>query len=126
MKLSTGSSTIANYTPVVGGVPDRLWQDPTSGQPGEFGYNVMASTSGEVDQSFMNNTTNCNAGTNETYEQCWMAPSNVAETIINSTTANNTSTSTIKFKVAVPNNPSPVLPSGFYVATATLTALTNP
>lgn len=125
---STDASSpyIANYTPAVAGVPDYNFVTNSTGGAGEFGYTVMASTSGEVDPSFMNNTTNCNAGTNETVDRCWLNPTTTPETIINSTGENQSSTTTIKFKVAIPSNPSPAIPSGVYVATGTLTATVNP
>jgi hypothetical protein len=123
------SSYISNYTPASVGVPDFTWTDNTSGQAAEFGYTVRASTSNEVDPSFTHNGTTCGSGGTETDNRCWLNPtttSAAAETIINSTAANNSSTTTIKFKVAVPNSPSPSLPSGIYIATGTLTATTNP
>jgi hypothetical protein len=126
MKLNGSSSTINNYTPTATTAPDFQWVDNTSGQASEFGYTVRASTTGEVDPSFMNNGSACNTGSSETNDRCWQNPSSTPETIINSTLPNSSSTTTIKFKVAVPNNPSPALPTGFYVATGTLTATTNP
>jgi hypothetical protein len=47
-------------------------------------------------------------------------------TIINSTVPNSNSTTTVKFRVSVPSNPSPALPAAFYYATGTLTATVNP
>ncbi|MCF7816120.1 MAG: hypothetical protein K9M10_00650 [Candidatus Pacebacteria bacterium] len=127
MKLNNASSTISNYTPAVGGVPDYGWVDNSSGQAAEFGYTVRASTTSEVDPSFMSNgSTLCNTGTTESDNKCWLNPNNTPETIINTSGSVAGSTTTIKFKVAVPNAPSPALPSGFYVATGTLTAVTNP
>lgn len=120
------SAYISNYTPASGGVPDFTWVDNTTGQSAEFGYTVRASTTGEVDSSFMNNGSACAAGTTETNDRCWLNPTTTPERIINSTASNGSSTTTIKFKVAVPNAPSPALPSGFYIATGTLTATTNP
>jgi hypothetical protein len=127
MKLNGASSTINNYSQA-GADPDFAWQDNASGGAGEFGYNVSASSSADLDQSFKNDTSNCNAGSNMTADRCWATPSNVAEQIAftSAPTPAGGSTTTIKFKVAVPNAPSPSLPSGFYVATGTLTALTNP
>jgi len=122
---ATSSAFINNYSPAVINVPDYNWEDNTSGQAAEFGYTVRASTTGEVDPSFMNNSTLCNTGSTESNDKCWLNPSTTPEMIINSTASNGSSTTTLKFKVAVPSNPSPALPSGFYIATGTLTALTN-
>ncbi len=128
MKLNGASSTINNYTPASINVPDFAWVDNSSGQPAEFGYTVRASTTGEVDSSFRNNGSACNTGSSETDDRCWLNPTTTtaAETIVNTTGATSYSTTTIKFKVAVPSSPSPALPSGIYVATGTLTAVTNP
>lgn len=126
---ASSTAYIDDYTPATVGVPDFTWVDNSTGQAAEFGYTVRASTTNEVDPSFRDNGTLCNTGTNETNDRCWMSPtttSSAQETIINSPYSNVSSTSTIKFKVAVPNNPSPLLPSGVYVATGTLTAFTNP
>ncbi len=128
MKLNGASSTINDYSQV-GAAPDFSWQDNVSGGAGEFGYTVIASSSADLDPSFKNDTSNCNVGSNMTADRCWATPSEGAgEQIAITTTPTpaSGSTTTIKFKVAVPNAPSPSLPSGFYVATGTLTALTNP
>lgn len=128
MNRNNGASFISNYTPAstTGGVPDLTWVDNVAGGSGEFGYTVRASTTAEVDQSFMHNGTNCNAGSTEANDRCWANPSTTAERIVGSTAPVTFSTTTIKFKVAVPSNPSPILPSGVYVATGTLTIVGNP
>lgn len=128
MYASSSGAYINNYTPASTspGVPDFTWVDNSTGQAAEFGYTVRASTTSEVDLSFMNDGSACNAGTNETNDRCWLNPTTTPERIINSSAANTSSTTTIKFKVAVPNSPSPALISGIYVATGTLTATTNP
>ncbi len=128
MNLNGGTAYINNYTPATINVPDFGWVDNSTGQAAEFGYTVRASTTGQVDPSFRNDgSANCNTGATETDNKCWLNPtSTVAETIINTSSATPSSTTTIKFKVAVPSAPSPTLPTGVYVATGTLTAVTNP
>lgn len=128
MKHATANSVINNYTPAATSAPDFLWVDNPSGGAAEFGYTIHASTTGEVDLSFRNNGSACNVGSNETPNRCWQNPTttSAAETIINTSGAVQSSTTTIVFKVAVPSNPSPSLPTGIYIATGTLTALTNP
>lgn len=127
MNLNNGTSFINNYTPTLTTAPDFLWADNSSGQAAEFGYTVRASTTSQVDLSFRNDGSSCNIGAGETDNRCWQNPtSTIAETIINTSSATPSSTTTIKFKVAVPNSPSPTLPTGVYVATGTLTAVTNP
>ena len=128
MKLNGASSTIANYSPVATTAPDFDWIDPTVGTPARFGYSVSASTTGEVSTFFMNNGSACNTGSTETVNKCWFSPTTTtnARIIMNNASSVVSSTSTIIFKVAVPNTPSPSLPTGIYVATGTLTATTNP
>lgn len=125
---ASSTAWIDNYLPVASGTPDYDWLNHTSGQSAQFGYTVRASTTGEVAAAFRNNGSACNAGATETEDKCWMNPatSTAAVTIINSNAPSTNSTTTIKFKVAVPSNPSPALPSGFYYATGTLTATVNP
>lgn len=122
---ASSTAYINNYTPASVNVPDYDWIENAAGQAAEFGYTVRASSSNEIDASFKNNGTLCNTGSSETDNKCWLNPSTTPETIINSVAPNGSSTTTIKFKVAVPSNPSPALPSAYYVATGTLTATTN-
>lgn len=130
MVASSSSSSmgyINDYSNAGGvGVPDYDWVTNSTGQAAEFGYNVQASSSAEVDASFKNNGSACNVGSTVTENKCWLNPTTTPETIINSTVANAYSTTSIKFKVAVPSNPSPALPARYYYATGTLTATTNP
>jgi hypothetical protein len=129
MWSSTNNRSINNYTPAVTSpeTPDYGWVDNSAGGAGEFGYTVRASTTNEVAAAFQNNgSTLCNTGSTETDNRCWLNPSTTPRIIINSSAPNGSSTTTLKFKVAVPNNPSPAIPSGIYSATGTLTATTNP
>lgn len=127
MNQNGGTGYINNYTPTVATVPDFTWANNSTGQASEFGYTVMASTTTDVDQSFLNNSSACNTGSSSTLYRCWMSPSTTAETIINRNTAtgNGGATTTLIFHVYVPNAPSPALPSGTYTATGTLTATNN-
>lgn len=91
-----------------------------------FAYTAMAASTNDLDQSFKNDgTTNCNTSTlRGSYDACWMEPKTTGFDIINRTTAASAgATSTVYFRVHVPNNPSPALVAGFYTATATLTAI---
>ena len=121
------SAYIANYTNTGGaGIPDDNWADNASGASAEFGYSVNASTSAEVAQAFKNNGASCNQSAGSpSADHCWLNPTTTPQTIINSTLPSDSSTTTLKFKVAVPSSPSPALPSGYYTATGTLTIFTN-
>jgi hypothetical protein len=126
---ASSTAYIDDYLPV-GGAPtstDYNWIDPSSNSPSRFGFSVAASTTAELATFFRNNGTVCNTTAGgDVADKCWARPSTSVITIINSSGPNSSSTSTIKFKVAVPSNPNPALPATFYYATGTLTALVNP
>lgn len=92
-----------------------------------FGYNIQATSSTDLDQSFLNNGSICNAGSSQTSGQCWIGASTTAFTIINRSTqtAASGATSTIYFRTTINSTPSPAIPEDTYVATTTLTATVN-
>jgi hypothetical protein len=122
------SSDIDNYTPATGGVPDENFS--VAAGDAEFAYSVVGvTTPSSVDSSFKVSGGVCGSGTN-TAGKCWYNKANatVAETIVNATapTAGTGATTSVVFRVGVGANPSPALETGFYIATATLTANVNP
>lgn len=124
MTLNGGGGEISNYAPAVNGTADYSFDTETFAQ---FAYTVVASTSAELDPTFQDTGAACGSGGGNTTGTCWLDPDDVAETIINTTseTALSGSTTTVAFRVGVPSNPSPAVPTGFYTATATLTATVN-
>lgn len=121
------SSSIRDY-PSAAGQPTFTFS--TASTSSVFGYTISAADTSEVAQSFLNNGTNaCNqpAGSaNATSSYCWMEPTVSGFEIIRSADASTGgSTSTIHFRIHVPNNPNPGLVADVYTATATLTALNN-
>lgn len=101
------------------------------GDPGAvFAYTVTASSSDlvDLDQSFKNNGSACNAGSNTAENICWMTPTTTASFMVvnRDNSAPTGATTTIRFRVFVPNAPTPTVDTGFYTATATLTAVNNP
>ena len=124
MQGNTQGDTIADYTPAGPGVPDFVYSVPTGE---EFGYTVSASTTADLAQKFLDNTTICNTGSADTSgsASCWYGLSTVATTTIVRTTETpaSGSTSTIVFKLTI-NSGSSVI-EDTYTATATLTATTN-
>lgn len=118
---STLSTAIRNFaTSSTQTQPSFIFVASTSSQ---FGYTVAASTTSDLDPSFLNDGTNCNAGAGYTANRCWMTPSTTNYRIIDrDTAANDGATTTLTFHIQVPNNPSPALEEDFYIATATLTA----
>jgi hypothetical protein len=121
------SSSIHDY-PSSAGQPTYVFS--TASTSAVFGYTVSAADSSDVAQSFLHNGSNaCNtpAGTaNATSTYCWMEPTVAGFEIIRTNgEATNGATSTIHFRIHVPNNPTPGLVADVYTATATLTALNN-
>ncbi len=116
---ATGNASIVNY-----GTTTEPTYNFFASSSAVFAYNVSASTTADLDQSFLNNGTACNAGAGYTANTCWMGASTTGFQIINRLVAATTSaTTTLQFKVNIPNNPTPALQSDTYTATATLTAL---
>lgn len=118
---TTGTNTIHDYL-VTGGVPTYTFS--TASTSAVFGYTVTAANTSDLDQSFLNNGSNaCNTGSaRSSYDQCWMEPTVAAFQVINRTSsAVNGATTTLHFRVHVPNNPTPGIVADTYTATATLT-----
>lgn len=95
----------------------------TSSTSAVFGYTVSADNSSDLDASFKDNGSACNTGSGYTYDRCWMEPQTSSFQIINRSTSATSATTTINFRVYVPNSPSPALVADTYTATATLTAV---
>ena len=100
----------------------------------QFGFTVNASTTADISTVFTDNGAGvCGTGNNGnfTFANCWRGASSTDETfeteLLNTSgpTAASGSTSTIHFRVTLPPNPTPAVPNGTYVATATLTATEN-
>lgn len=117
----TGSTAIVDY---------GTTSEPTFGffasTSAVFAYNVANLPSSSLDPSFKNNGSSCNAGGSYTANTCWMGPSTTPFRIISSGVAAPAgATTTLQFRVNVPNNPNPGVQSDTYTATATLTAVTQ-
>ncbi len=124
MQGDTTTDSIADYTPAVSGIPDFAYAVP--GDP-EFGYTVSASTTADLAQKFLDNSSACNVGSLDTNgsASCWYGLSTTATSTIvrNTRTPVSGSTSSVVFKLQI-NSGSFVL-ADTYSATTTLTAVSN-
>ena len=119
---SSGSTAIGNYGTT--SVPTYTFF--TGSTSAVFAYNVNASTTSDVAQAFKNNGSNaCNSGSTVTAYVCWQGATSTsnARIISRSVAATTSATTTLTFKVYIPQNPVPAVTSDTYTATATLTAL---
>ena len=116
---------IPAYITSVNGVPDYTFTVPAN--KARFGYTVEATTTSDIVTAFKDNGSACGAGSNTNNGHCWIAATTTPMQIINRSTPTPDSgaTTTIKFRVVVNSNPSPAIPQDIYVATTTLTAITN-
>ncbi len=94
----------------------------TASSAAVFGFTVGAASTTDLDASFLNNGSVCNTGSTYTADSCWMTPTTTAFQVIDrDVSATAGATSTVYFRVHVPNNPTPGLVADTYTATATLT-----
>ncbi len=99
----------------------------------QFGFTVNASNTAEISSVFTHSGSLCGTANNGSFtiNNCWRGASSTnasaATELINSSapTPASGSTSTVQFRITIPNGPTPSVPNGTYVATATLTALDN-
>ena len=122
----SGSSAIRDYIASSTGSTTNPYEPTflfsTASTAAVFAYTVSAADSSDLDQSFLNNGTTCNSGAGYTVDRCWMTPATTTFKIIDrDTDAVTGATSTLHFRVHVPNNPSPGVVADTYTATATLT-----
>ncbi len=122
----TGSSAIRDYPASSTGSTTNPFEPSflfsTASTAAVFAYTMSAADSSDLDQSFLNNGTICNSGGGYTVDRCWMTPATTTFQIIDrDTDAVTGATSTLHFRVHVPNNPNPGLVVDTYTATATLT-----
>ncbi len=123
----TQGGSVPDYTPSAGTVPDYTWSVPAN--TAEFGYTVSASSTPDLDPSFLDNGSACNTGSADTngLDSCWLNASTTDETIVNRDSETDASgqATTIFFRLQIQSDPSPALPQDTYTATTTLTATTN-
>lgn len=121
--INSLSEAIRDY-PSVGGQPTFTFS--TASTSAVFGYTVQAHDAGTLDQSFRTDGVSaCNESAGSyTADRCWMEPMTTPFQIIDAVSAATAgATTTLHFRVHVPNNPTPGLVTDTYRATATLTAV---
>lgn len=100
----------------------------------QFGFSANASNTSEISAIFKGNgTTLCGStnGSSFVINNCWRGASSTdaaatTQVILSSApTPASGSTTTVQFRITIPNNPTPVVADGTYTATATLTATDN-
>lgn len=117
---TTASESILDYGS--GAEPDFSFS--TASSSAVFGYTVSADNNSDLDASFLDNGSTCNSGSGFTADRCWMGPATTTFQIIDrSSSAATGATTTVSFRVYVPNSPNPSLTADTYTATATLTAV---
>ena len=121
----SGSEAIRDY----GG--DAAGPEPsanfTASSAAQFAYTVVASSSTHVDPSFLSSGGLCNVGLgSQEPDTCWKAPQDTGYQIIDTSVATpQGATSTLQFKVNVPNAATPTPLAETYTATATLSLFTK-
>jgi hypothetical protein len=134
MIINGGTNEFINnyqYSTGTAGYPAGFDTTPVYAQ---FGFSVSASETADVSDVFTSTGSACGTSNNGSFtvNNCWRGASSTDETasteLLNtsSATPGSGSTSTIQFRVNVPNGPNPTVPNGTYVATATLTITDNP
>jgi hypothetical protein len=117
----TDSESIRDY-PATSSQPTYTFS--TASTSAVFAYTATAANTSDLDDSFLNNGSSaCNTGSSRSsYDQCWMEPTTSSFQVIDrDTDATTGATTTLHFRVHVPNNPTPGLVVDTYTATATLT-----
>lgn len=124
----SGSPAMLGNTGAGTGIRDYVGATPsfafTSSSSALFAYTVSASTTSDIAPAFLDNSSSCGVGAGDTVNACWKGPTTGTYRIVSrATAAASGATTTIQFRVNVPNNPSPSVNSDTYTATATLTAV---
>lgn len=133
IRNGTSLSEIYNYKYSTGTASYPTGFDITPANA-QFGFTALASTTSDVSSVFTGAAgTACGTGEGTTFTayDCWRGASETNEAtateIINrgSQTPGSGATTTLVFRLTIPGTPTPTVPNGTYVATATLTATEN-
>jgi len=119
--MTSSSSSIADYTPEEGDVPDFSW-DMDAGDS-EFGYSPESTDL--IDKFKDNGFNTCASGTNQTPDKCWYNFKTSNETISQSTGRNDPAGTTTTFKLKAESGSNRNQESGTYSTELTVTVAAN-
>lgn len=117
--LVSGGNSFADYTTDVGGIPDYDWV--INNNASEFGFSVEGD---HADNKFLNDGSDCNAGSSNGGDKCWL-PFSVSDTIIAGSNSDVLANITTTVKMKAESGTNHVQPAGNYAATLTVTAYVN-
>ncbi len=123
MQASNNPTASIHDLPASSTEPHYLFS--TASTAAVFGYTISAPQASDIAQAFLDDSSGaCNQpGGDANEDTCWMEPSFANYRVVDRDSAATIgATTTIHFRVHVPNNPAPGLVADTYVATATLTA----
>lgn len=120
--LVSGSYNFADYT-IAAAVPDFTWN--IAGDVSEFGFTVEAETVTDLVSDFLDDGSVCGAGVLDTVNSCWGGFSTSDQTVINRTSQTDLSGEDEVVKFRAESGASRFQEFGEYVATITVTAVTN-
>lgn len=120
------ANSIPALVPATPTVPDFAFEYASvAPNKAYFGYTVEASTTADTAALFKDDGVNCNTGSGNIEDKCWLNASTTAVTIMNRTSRTDPTgaTTTLKFRVVMQANPNPIIPDDTYNATTTVTVI---
>jgi hypothetical protein len=118
--LCSFNSCFSDYTPQNSGIPDFNWQ--VDENQAEFGFTVEGE---DIVQKFKDNSNQCNTGTQDTPDRCWLGFSSDNQLVSYSSFPNQPNGKTTTFKLKAEIGTQKIMPPGTYQATLYLTAIAN-
>ena len=113
-------SCFSDYTPQTSGIPDFNWQIEET--QAEFGFTVEGE---DIVQKFKDNSSQCNTGTQDTPDRCWLGFSINDQLVSYSPFPNQPNGKITNFKLKAEIGSQKIMPSGNYQAILFITAIAN-
>jgi len=120
--LASGSYNFADYT-IAAAVPDFVWS--VAADASEFGFTIEAETAADLVSDFLDDGSVCGAGASDTADACWGGFSTSDQTVVNRASQTDLSGEDEVIKFRAESGASRFQEFGEYVATITVTAVTN-